>query len=681
MDPAFCIRMFRLQTAESCMTVNPNNLEAIITQIDLATIRHMALCAAMVQAAHPDEGHHHLRFSHFWQHAHQCASLAREIAAGMCYPFPQEAFLVGLLHDVGKLLMWTNFPQTYGFYFDRATPSPRTLQKERHLLGITHSEIGALFLRELNLPSLFTDAVRFHHRQPAEIVNSLPLVRIVYAANRMTRPDLSRSDMENLAALLAPELKAAQLSAMRPRAEKKFQTTCRFLGLMPTDFTHHHVFSRLEKIYPVRSMLSEVEEMSLVPGLLNRLLQAHDRNAARRTFLVGLHILFDIHKALFFQCDPSRRVLHMRAAHNGLNGTSADGLELPLREGSNLPSLSLINDRILDSFGYLTERGLSIVDKQLIAALGDDGMICIPLKRHGRFLGLIAGGLREVQIPRLIAQLKRLREFAAQAAVFLDSHLPERSVVTPPRAVLEDSVRKIVHEVNNPLGIIKNYLGTLEGEDAAGHSNPVTLGLIQDEIDRVGRLIERLGQETSGASALQIAEPVDLNRVITDLDRLLEPSVFEPAGVRIKYSLASNLPHVRGDCNALIQVFLNLFKNAVEAMPQGGSIRVQTACRRPAAERHPSQVMIMISDTGSGLAPTTPAKLFKPGISTKDMSNGGLGLAIVKDIIRQHDGTVFFQNRRGKGTTVIIQLPVESSAQHQTSGGQDGGTPRDLYRG
>jgi signal transduction histidine kinase len=584
----------------------------------------------------------------------------------MEYAYPEEAFLVGLLHDIGKLLMWTNFPQTYGFYFDRGTDPALIQKKERSLLGASHGEIGALFLDELNLPSFFTDAVRFHHRRPSEIINSLPLVRIVYAANAMAHPNLTPEGLEALAALLSPRLTASKLAAMRPQADRRFKTTCQFLGLMPTDFTHHHVFNRLEKFYPVRTMLSEIKDMSLIPGLLNRLLKARDQKAARRIFLIGLHILFDIHKALFFRYDPQKQVLSMSAANNGLSGASAEGLEIPLREGSNLPSFALINNRILDSLGYFTERSLSIVDKQLIAALGCDGMVCIPLQRNRRFLGLIAGGIREVQIPRLTAQLERLQEFATQAAVFMDNPLPERSAAKSPpdNTGLEDSVRKVIHEVNNPLGIIKNYLGTLRGEDADGPPNHFELNLIQEEIDRVGRLIERLGQETGSPPVLQTFEPVDLNRVITDLDRLLEPSVFRPAGVKTKYQLAARLPTVRGDCNALIQVFLNLFKNAVEAMPRGGNIRVQTACRQMVDERRRKQVMVMISDTGPGLAHTAPEKFFKPGISTKSLTNGGLGLAIVKGIIEQHNGTVFFQNQRGKGTTVVILLPVEDAEKH-----------------
>ncbi len=682
MDPAFCIRLFRLQAAESCMTVDPKNLESILVRIDSETIRHMALCAAMLQAAHPDEGRHHLRFNQFWQHAHRCAALAREIAKGMDYPYPEEAFLVGLLHDIGKLLLWANYPQTYGFYFDQGTPPAHIQKKERRVLGATHSEIGAHFLDELNLPSFFTDAVRFHHGRPSDIVNSLPLVRIVYAANALTHADRAAEDLEGLALILSSRLDGTQLAAMRPQAENKFKTACRFLGLMPTDFTHHHVFNRLEKFYPVRTMLSEVEEMSLVPGLLNRLVKARDQETARRIFLLGLHILFDVHKALFFRFDPHRQTLSISDANNGLNGASAVGLEIPLREGSNLPSLALINNRILDSFGYFTERSLSIVDKQLIAALNADGMLCIPLRRNRRYLGLIVGGIREVQIPRLAAQMERMREFAAQAAVFMESRLPEPSAAGAPKdhLVLKDSVRKVIHEVNNPLGIIKNYLGSLGGEKDQDPTSQVELGLIQEEIDRVGRLIARLGQQTGSTTPMPSHEFVDLNRIITDLDRLLGPSVFQPASVRAKYSLAEDLPPVEGDCNALIQVFLNLFKNAVEAMPRGGRLRVQTACRRVAEDESRRQIIITISDTGPGLSSTIPKRLFKPGVSTKKLKNGGLGLAIVKDIIEQHKGAVFFQTQRGKGTTVVILLPIGHTGKHLTSGGQDGGTPRDLYR-
>ena len=683
MDPAFCIRLFRLQSAESCKTVDPKNLESVITRVDRQTIRHMAVCAAMMQAAHPDEGRHHLRFSRFWQHAHRCAALACEIAKEMGYAYPEEAFLVGLLHDIGKLLMWTNYPQTCGFYFDRGTNRDQIQNRERGLFGATHSEIGAMFLAELNLPSFFTDAVRFHHRQPAEIINSLPLVRIVYAANAMTDANLNADDLNALAAILSSRLDPSRLAAIGPRAENRFQLACRFLGLMPTDFTPHHVFSRLEKFYPVRTMLSEVEEMSLVPGLLNRLTKARDQEAARRIFLLGLHILFDVHKALYFRCDPQRQVLSISAAHNGLNGASTVGLEIPLREGSNLPSLALVNNRILDSFGYFTERDLSLVDKQLIAALGCDGMLCVPLRRQQRYLGLIVGGIREVQIPRLAAQIERLQEFAAQAALFMDSRLPERDTTggLENRAILKDSVRRVIHEVNNPLGIIKNYLGTLGSEDQDSPTSRIELELIQEEIDRVGRLIARLGQETRGSSPLPPQEPVDINRIISDLDRLLGPSVFQPAGVKANYNLAPDLPPVEGDCNALIQVFLNLFKNAVEAMPRGGRLRVQTACRRVADHHDRQQIIVTISDTGPGLDSTVPQRLFKPGVSTKNLTNGGLGLAIVKDIIEQHNGAVFFQAQRGKGTTVVILLPIGEVGKQHISGGEDGGTPRDLYRG
>jgi signal transduction histidine kinase len=634
----------------------------------------MAVCAAMLQAAHPEEGQYQLRFNHFWQHAHHCAALSREIALGMAYAYPQEAFLAGLLHDIGKLLMWANFPKTYGFYFDRGIHPSHIRKMEQRHLSAPYCEIGAHFLDELNLPSFFTDAVRFQQRSMAEIANSLPLVRIVYAAEAMARQDAKPDQMEALAALLSPQLNAAELAAIHQRAAQHFKSACQLLGLMPSDFTHHHVFNRLEKFYPVRTMLSEVEEMSLVPGLLNRLIKAREPEIAYRFFLLGLHILFDVHEALYFQFDNNRQRLVVCAANSGLIGSSAEGLVIPLSEGRNLPSFALINNRILDSFGYFTERSLSIADQQLIVALGRDGMICVPLQRGGRYLGLIAGGIREVQIPRLAAHIDRLQEFADHAAVFLDGRLPEPAITSPPRghSVLKESVRKVIHEVNNPLGIIKNYLGTIGGEDTSGQPNHAALNLIQDEIDRVARLIERLGQEAGSSPSLHVIEQVDLNRILIDLHRLLDPSVFQPAGVKIHYNLASDLPPLHGDANALIQVFLNLFKNAVEAMPQGGRIRVQTVFRRLADKRRRRQIIVTIRDSGPGLTSAAQKLIFKPGISSKSMASGGLGLAIVKDIIEQHGGTVFFQNQRGKGTTVIILLPIKDTGNHRISGGQHG---------
>ncbi len=671
MDPAFCIRLFRLQSIESCLTIDPQNMASILDSIDVETIRHMALCAAMQQATRPDESRSHLRFNRFWQHAQRCGALAQKIAMGMGYAHPEEAFMAGLLHDIGKLLMWSNFPRTYGFYFDHRTNAVQVQQQERRRLGPTHCEIGAAYLEELNLPSVFTDAVRFHHLRLKEIVNSLPLVRIVYAANKMAHHDLSMQALEGLAAILSPHLDASKLAAMRPQAEMTFQATCQYLGLMPTDFTTNHVFNRLEKFYPVRTMLSEVEEMSLVPGLMNRLLKARDQEDARRIFLLGLHILFDIQKAMFFRFDPGQRILSISAANNGMSGARAAGLDIPLREGSNLPSLALINNRILDSFGYFTERDLSIVDKQLAAALGSDGILCVPLQRNRRYIGLIVGGIREVEIPRLAAQIERVREFADQAAVFLDSRHSEAlsADTAKDHLIPKDSVRRVVHEVNNQLGVISNYLGTLGSKDDPDPSNQVELSLIQDQIDRVGQLIERLGRKSDSTASLPADDPVDLNRIITDLDRLLGPSVFRPANVNVKYHLAADLPPVKGDCNALIQVFLNLFKNAIEAMPRGGNLRVHTACRRTSENGNRRQILVTVSDTGPGLASTMPKRFFDLGVTTKNLPSSGLGLTIVKEIIEQHRGTVFFQTQRGKGTTVVILLPSGQADEHLASSG------------
>jgi signal transduction histidine kinase len=278
--------------------------------------------------------------------------------------------------------------------------------------------------------------------------------------------------------------------------------------------------------------------------------------------------------------------------------------------------------------------------------------------------------------------MERLRGFSDQAAFLMDNRIPPPPSDASPgdQFIHKDRVRRVIHEVNNQLGIVKNYLGTLDGEDNSARSSHLELGLVQAEIDRVGQLITSLGQEAGSSTPGSTFEPVDLNRIITDLDRILGPSVFRPAKVNFKYRLAADLPSVQGEYNALIQVFLNLFKNAVEAMPRGGNLRVHTACRRTSENQGQRQIIITVSDTGPGLASTVPKQFFRSGVTTKNISNSGLGLAIVKDIIKQHRGAVFFQTQRGKGATVVILLPIEDTNKHNAPGSMDGGLPRDLSR-
>jgi signal transduction histidine kinase len=123
-----------------------------------------------------------------------------------------------------------------------------------------------------------------------------------------------------------------------------------------------------------------------------------------------------------------------------------------------------------------------------------------------------------------------------------------------------------------------------------------------------------------------------------------------PPGVRLERDVAEGLPAVSVDRDQILQVLQNLFLNAVEAMPSGGTLRV-------AARREGAEVLVSVSDTGPGIRPEDLPSIFEPYFSTKE-GGTGLGLAIADRIVREHGGRIEAASPPGEGATFTVRLPA-----------------------
>jgi signal transduction histidine kinase len=126
------------------------------------------------------------------------------------------------------------------------------------------------------------------------------------------------------------------------------------------------------------------------------------------------------------------------------------------------------------------------------------------------------------------------------------------------------------------------------------------------------------------------------------------------AKVRVALDIPEHLPTIYGDRQQLHQVFLNLFLNAVDAMPHGGTLTV-----RAAAAEQPGFIAIRVTDEGTGIPEHILDNIFDPFFTTKATGRGtGLGLSVSLGIVRQHGGHIHVESKVGRGTTVTVRLPV-----------------------
>ena len=215
-------------------------------------------------------------------------------------------------------------------------------------------------------------------------------------------------------------------------------------------------------------------------------------------------------------------------------------------------------------------------------------------------------------------------------------------------------LRNLAHEIKNPLGGIRGAAQLLEQELEKPALREYTQVIVQ-EADRLRSLMEKLlvPQNASRYSALNIHEVLERVRSVVLAEM--------PEGLKIKRDYDISLPALIGDKEQLIQVMLNIVRNAAQAMQGNGKIILRTRIARQVTlikRRYPLAVMVQIIDNGPGIPPELRDKIFYPLVSGRADGNG-LGLTLAQDFVSQHHGTIEFDSEPGHTQfNVLLPLPT-----------------------
>lgn len=254
------------------------------------------------------------------------------------------------------------------------------------------------------------------------------------------------------------------------------------------------------------------------------------------------------------------------------------------------------------------------------------------------------------------------RSLASQASRVIESSQAYERVKERDRlAVLGEMAAGLAHEIRNPLGAIKGAAQLLLGPDGkpldGGSESAEFIDIIVEEVNRLNAVVTRfldyarVDRTEPGKHA-----PVDLNTVVKKVVTLLTAAP-EAKGVDIRVRVDDLLPQVAADPDAMIQVFLNLGLNALQAMPEGGALEILTTRRRRSRLGYGQFAEVRLRDSGVGIAADRLKKLFIPFYTTKSRGTG-LGLAIAQRIVSQHGGTIEVRSTPGEGSTFSVFLPA-----------------------
>ena len=577
------------------------------TQQDL--LRALLLAAPVASSA--AQGSHAAR----WRQSVGVAHLAQALAVRAGVADAEAAWTAGLAHNLAD-------------YLDTGPTPPAHV---------------ADWLAGLDPDGWLADAVRYHAEPLVRGRAAHPLVRIVQLAYQLVTRAAAVDSVAVRDALAALQLGSGEAAQLLGDAQAQARQLAQRFGLSDAAPTHGGGFERLARLYATQAAQSA--------------LHGHFRQArgAGQMFVLlqdAMCALFGIERACLFAPagDGTLQVTQLIPAASGLSA-----LAIPPDDAhSALPRALARNAPQQFERG---EADAVLVDEQLARLLGVSRFICQPLAlSDGRTGVLVAGDA----LPGL-GTLPLWRFALAECAEILAS--PPSAVPSPAQAaapapsddIPRDRVRRAIHEVANPLTIMRNYVKLLSDKLGADSAVQRDLGIIGDEIERVARIVRGItAVEENVPPSAEALELVSVNSVVSELVRMALGTLLMPNKVNVQIDLNPDVPPLPLQKDLLKQVLFNLAKNAVEAMHAGGHLKFVTRLVDVDGQR---QVEIEVADTGPGLPVAVASHLFEPVVSGKGGDHAGLGLTISRSLVERMRGHLSCTSTP-QGTHFLIRLPT-----------------------
>jgi putative nucleotidyltransferase with HDIG domain len=627
-----------------------DSLKQILMFLGLDTIKSIAITASVKQFFSRYSSEKSLFLKDFWKHALSCATIAQELAKLTNYKYIEEAYIAGLLHDIGKLVLENKAEFEYGKLAHGKNKSEELLQLEKENFNITHDDLGAMLLDKWGINESINDAVRYHHASIDDIQDAHLLVKIINLSNILAsnlNEQQSALKFESAGRLF--DLSESTINKVIQNAESKVREVARSMDIdigntNPADDEKKQVM-----------LAQEVRDIALIRGSqLPR--QAEDESSVYISIQKSLMILFGIQTSLFFTYDKNSKQLFTNNSIPEESSSLANDLKIDLKSKSIL-SKALLEKTITNSFSISDSETLTVVDQQLIRSLKTDGIVCIPIGNTNSYMAVIVIGLENKKYEELICNTNLLNIFASDTTVILEKCYQQSTIankaIDETKLIFNNKAHEIIHEANNPLSIIRNYLhvlgNRLNNEDPAQSD----IKIIKEEIDRVGSIILRCTNDYEKESTIKNIKALDINKVISDVINIFESSLFITHSIKNTLKLNKNIDMVHAEKDTIKQIITNLIKNSVEAIEDHGEITITS---RNINVNGKPYVEIEIKDNGPGIPRDILDNLYHPVKTKKEKGHSGLGLSIIKNLIDGSNGYISCRTA-DTGAVFNIQLP------------------------
>ena len=432
----------------------------------------------------------------FWRHSLTTALTARALATLTRYPEPDQAFMLGMLHNVGELIALKTPPgETQQYYFDH------------------QSDIAAELVNSWGLGPMAVDAMRYQQAMPTEIQDAGHLVKLISLATRLALSDAAGIAAAGTIFGLNEEL----TREINRRIDQEVSGVAESLGIpLSEDYDAHHSNHKLKQTILKQAMASQALELSPIRGSAQESLAA---TVTSLTLITGL-------PALYFG-----------QAGDGLTLLSASNGDTPDLTVASGPATSVLTEAYSSGTALcLGDRTTTVLDRQLLSLLKTPSLVAIPVRGEDQCAGVFVVGTDHDSSGQT-EEIGRL--FSAK--------LSDAVTATQPRSATQDgmeaelarqAIRRQVHEVSNPLTIIRQYIYQLRNrldDDEVQEE----LDVIRDELDRAGDLLLQISRGP-GHDAANPTGVCNLNDELRILRDLLEDSLFSGDDMALELDLCAD---------------------------------------------------------------------------------------------------------------------------------------------
>ncbi len=322
---------------------------------------------------------------------------------------------------------------------------------------------------------------------------------------------------------------------------------------------------------------------------------------------------------------------------------------------------------------FLARLNRPVTTTELIEGVADEGEkailtkfepgLVVPLIYQTRLTGLVLiadkigakeFGLDDIEFLSILGNqisvaIENARLYEAEKEATQQLRAAQQQLVHTERvAALGEMSARVAHEINNPLGIIKNYLLLIRRSAGTNIEAGNYIDIVGQEIDRIARIVRELLDFHRPEKVTN--QPIDVEKAVEDVLVLMDRQ-FDKLEIEVVRHFTKNLPIVMGSPENIKQVVLNLVINACDAMAGGGQLEITIA-------RVKDDIQMTFCDTGTGIEPDIIPRIFEPFFTTKEQGKGtGLGLAVCYGIIKRHGGSITYKNT-DVGGCFDIRLPV-----------------------